>query len=92
MSEGAKEIELTARLEHIDREDVAPQTFKLIEVNSSTGTVSWSSKALIEVKIFTEREVRTVFSSVHLSNFIIVMMIFFYIDFFHPLEWEGDLQ
>jgi len=52
----AKDIELTERLQHHDREDAPPETFKSFEANSSTDTVSWFSKALIEVKIFTERE------------------------------------
>ena len=57
----AKDIELTERLQHHDREDAPPETFKPFEANSSTDTVSWFSKALIEVKIFTEREVRETF-------------------------------
>ena len=63
---------MTERLQHHDREDAPPETFKPFEANSSTDTVSWFSKALIEVKIFTEREVRETFILANTFKFVLV--------------------
>ena len=71
MANEARDIDWTERLQHNDHEDSPPETFKWFEANSSTDTVSWLSKALIEVNIFTEREVRHffyIFGMISLKN------------------------